>query len=155
MADVNQDRDDVALLTTALDHAWRWYELRLGYVIQVVNFFLLAAAVMSAAYVSALNGRHYGVAGAIALVAGAVSSVAYLVSTLQADMAWLGLAPIDDIEDRLAGALDIDSLRLVKRHQDTRRLPANRARATAVRIIFPSIASALSVAAAVYAWRGH
>jgi len=61
----NQDRKD--LLGIALDHTWRWYDFRYGQAGQLVNFFTLGAAVMAAAYVSAINAGHRGTATAIAL----------------------------------------------------------------------------------------
>lgn len=77
MTDVGKDQNDVALLTTALDHVTRWHEFRTSSGLQVLNFFLLAIAVLSTAYVSAINGHLYAIAAAIAM--SVVTCGAYLV----------------------------------------------------------------------------
>jgi len=69
----NKGQHDVALLTTALDHVTRWYEFRTSSGLQVLNYFLLASAVLSTAYVSAINGRLHAVAVTIAVVGAAVA----------------------------------------------------------------------------------
>jgi steroid 5-alpha reductase family enzyme len=93
MTDTDNDRRDVALLTIALDHAMRWLEFRITNGLQVLNFFLLAAAVMSAAYVSAINGRLHAVAGVIALLGVAAAGAAYFVGKRQREVAQLAHAP--------------------------------------------------------------
>lgn len=45
------------LLEQGLDHAWEWFSLHANQRMQAVNFFLVAAAFLSGAYVSAI---HYG-----------------------------------------------------------------------------------------------
>ena len=129
---------DVALLALALDHVIRWYEFRTTSGLQVLNFFLLASAVMSAAYVSAINGRLHTVAGAIALIGVTVSGAAYFVGRRQRDVARLAVAPLKEIESRLA----ID--RKLWWHNPT--VTAN--------VVFP-LAAVVSVAAAIYAWLIH
>jgi hypothetical protein len=43
------------LLQEAIDHGWEWFSLHATHRMQAVNFFLLASAFLSAAYVSALR----------------------------------------------------------------------------------------------------
>ena len=150
MINTDKDRGDIALLTIALDHVSRWHEFRTTSGLQVLNFFLLASAVMSAAYVSAINGRLHTVAGAIALTGVAVSGAAYLVGRRQRDVARLAEAPLMEIQDRLASDLNIDSLRMAERAMVHRKLWWHNPTVTA-NVIFP-LAAAVSAAAAVYAW---
>ena len=144
---------DVALLALALDHVTRWYEFRTTSGLQVLNFFLLASAVMSAAYVSAINGRLHTVAGAIALIGVTVSGAAYFVGRRQRDVARLAVAPLKEIESRLAIDLSIDSLRMTGRAEEHRKLWWHNPTVTA-NVVFP-LAAVVSVAAAIYAWLIH
>jgi hypothetical protein len=150
MTDVDKAQRDVEWLKIALDHTTRWSEFYTANGLQVLNCFLLASAVMSAAYVSAINGRLKLVAGAIALTGVAVSGAAYLVGRRQRDVARLSNVPLKEIQNRLASSLNIESLRMQERAEEGRKVWWRNATVTA-NVIFP-LAAAVSAAAAAYAW---
>jgi threonine dehydrogenase-like Zn-dependent dehydrogenase len=65
----------------------------------VINYYLVANAVLVAAYTSAINGNHYGVAVAVALAA---LAVAYADTPKDGTLAVLGLGPIGQFSARIA-----------------------------------------------------
>lgn len=109
------DNDDHAKMATALDHSWRWFELRVSHGMQMLNFGVVAFALLSAAYVSALSDKLYGVAGAVALLAAAVAITTYLTARRQRQIAWIAGPPIREIQRRLAADLRIESLCILDR----------------------------------------
>jgi hypothetical protein len=113
-------KDDHAKLATALDHAWRWFELRVSHGMQMLSFALVAFALLSAAYVSALSDKLYGIAGTVALLAAAVAIAAYLTARRQREIGWVAAEPIREIQRRLAEDLGIDSLRILDRYPAAR-----------------------------------
>ena len=65
----------------------------------MINYYLVANAVLVAAYTSAINGNHYGVAVAVALAA---LAVAYADTPKDGTLAVLGLGPIGQFSARIA-----------------------------------------------------
>jgi hypothetical protein len=113
-------QNDHAKLATALDHSWRWFELRVTHGMQMLNFAVVAFALLSAAYVSALNDKLYGIAGAVALLAAAVAVTAYLTARRQRQIGWIAAEPIREIQRRLADDLHIESLCILDRSPPAR-----------------------------------
>jgi hypothetical protein len=149
MTDNDQEQGKAPLTTTALDHAWRCYELRMSCGLQLLNFFMLAIAVITTAYVSALKARDDVVSVAVALIGAAVTVSAYLAGLRQDNVARMALAPIQEVEGRLADALDLESLRIVEQYRITRKPSSYSTRATA-HFVYP-VAALICIAAAIYA----
>jgi hypothetical protein len=115
MADEKESQRDVELLAIALKHATQVYKSRMTNGLQVLNHFLVAVAVLSAAYVSALNGKLHAVGCAIGLLGVVLSTVTYLVGRRRRDVSRLAEIPMKEIENRLADRLKIGSLRMTDR----------------------------------------
>jgi hypothetical protein len=149
MISKDQEHGRVLLLTTALDHAWRWYDLRINSGLQILNFYLLAMTVLTAAYVSALNARNHVISVAVAFAGAAVSASSYTVGVRQDHVARMALPPIQEAENHLAEALGINSLRLVEHYRKERKLSTYASRVVA-HFVYPAII-AVCVVAAIYA----
>jgi hypothetical protein len=106
--------DDTALLIAALNHSWAWYDAGYNRGLQVINYFLVAIAVLATAYVSAINGKHYAIAVAIALSGAVLTVAAFMVGQRQRRRAAVGEVALAALQDRVADRLKIDSLRMVR-----------------------------------------
>jgi hypothetical protein len=149
MTGKDQEYSKAFLLATALDHAWRWYDLRINSGLQILNFYLLAMTVLTAAYVSAFTSRNHVISVAVALAGAAVSASSYMAGVRQDHVARIALPPIEEAENRLAALLDIDTFRLAEQYRVQRRLSAYAIRVVAY-FVYPAIII-VCVVAGIYA----
>lgn len=145
-----QDRN--GLLTIALDHAWRWYDFRYSQATQVLNFFTLAATVLTAAYVSAINASHWGTATAIALLGALLATSTYMVGVRLIGIAHLADDSLKEIQGEFADSLNMDTLRLVERRQSYHGIISG---SGAVASILLPVVIVVCLAAAGFAWFGR
>jgi hypothetical protein len=146
----NQDRK--GLLTIALDHAWRWYDFRYSQATLVLNFFTLAATVLTASYVSAINAGHRGTATAIALLGILLATSTYVVGVRLIGIAHLADEPLSEIQGELADSLGIETLRLVERRRSYHGVISGSG--AVAKVMLPAVAI-ICLAAAGFAWFGH
>lgn len=104
--------DDTTLLIAALNHAWAWHDARINRGLQVINYFLVASAVLATAYVSAINGKHYPIAAIIALSETALAAAAYTIGNRERGSATAALHPLAELQARIADRLMITTFRI-------------------------------------------
>ena len=136
--------DDTALLTAALDHCWTWYDEHMKRVFQLINFFIVATALLVTAYASSINGKHYGSAIALAIVGLVLTAIASASALNQATAGGKAEDALRDMEGRIAGRLGADSIRIVEHQGGIRHTPA----AAGITV---GLAAGLFVAALIYA----
>ena len=137
--------DETALLVAALEHVRTWREARIDRGLQVVNYFLVAIAVLATAYVSAIDGKHYGIATVIALSGTTLTVVTYALGRQQRYAAAAAEPGLAALQNRIADRLGIDVIRgFGKSHPGT--VPRYHLSAIAF-----GLAGLLSIGAALYA----
>ena len=102
--------DDTALLTAALDHCWAWYDARGKRSTDVINYYLVATAILITAYTSAYTGDppHYWFASAIAGAGMALTVLAFAGAMHEAGEAKLAEPALTLLQERIAGRLGLD-----------------------------------------------
>ena len=81
----------------------------------MINYYLVAMAVLATAYVSAFNAKLYAVAVAIGISGAIITSVSFAVGFRQRRVATLGEAALAEVQGRIADRLHIDALRMTGR----------------------------------------
>ena len=102
------------VLTIAVNHAWSWFEVHAVQRQNFVNFFLIATAFLSAAYVGALSGKLNILAATDCLVGLAISLAFFLIDLRNRELIRAGERPLKALQDRLADLLDMESLRILE-----------------------------------------
>ena len=141
-----QQQAESALLVAALEHSWASYDARLNRGLQVVNYYLVAIAILANAYVDAFNTKLYAVAAVIGVSGVAISVVTLVVGVRQRQLAKSVERSLIELQDRVAGRIGIGSFRIQQAMSRKSRL-----RSTPVSYVAIALAVLLSTAAVAYA----
>ena len=113
--------DDTALLVAALNHYWTWLDGRFNRAFQIINYYLVATAILFTAYISAINGKHYGIAAALAL-AGLGLTAPMALAVLGEVNAGARAAPgLMELHNRMAIRLRIEPIHLAQSRPEEHR----------------------------------
>jgi hypothetical protein len=137
-------QDDTALLTAALTHTWAWYDENSNRAIQGVNYYLVATAVAITAYIGAINGKHYGLAAALAVAGLGLTVIACAGVFYTVNVAALAEPALTEMQERIGDRLRTDSMRIARLQIGIRQR-----RAAAIALFGP--AAAFDVGALLYA----
>lgn len=125
MPDLKEDRDmpnlkeDREQLKLALDHAWAWFTIHATQRLQAVNYFLIAAAFLFAAFVAAAKepGLQF-LAGFIALLGVIVSLLFYKIERRIRSLIHASEAALKPLQRRLADLTTIEQLTLAEKVEE-------------------------------------
>ncbi|MEU5259586.1 hypothetical protein [Amycolatopsis sp. NPDC021455] len=140
--------DDTALVVAALNHSWAWYDARIGRGLQVVNYFLVAIAVLATAYVNAMNSKLYAVAAVIGLASAALTAASFSAGIQQRRLASKSELALSDLQDLIATRLEVDSFRMVQN-------PPVRTPRYVPSLIAFGVSGVLCLGSVLYALLGH
>lgn len=108
--DPKNDGEDVR---AALEHAWNWFSLHATHRLQLVNFFLVATAFLSAAFVTASKEEMHVLAGAVAVLAVFMSYLFYRIERRIRSLVHAAENALQPLQHRIAESLDVDDLQIV------------------------------------------
>jgi hypothetical protein len=100
--------DNTALLTAALNHYWTLHDGRFNRAFQILNYYLVATAILFAAYTGAINGKHYGIAAALALAGLGLTVVTTGAGVSELKAATQAEPVLTQLQKRMADGLGID-----------------------------------------------
>lgn len=108
----SQDIPRPLLIKEGLDHAWNWFSLHASQRLQGVNFFLVALAFLSGAYVSALHFELNAIAAGVAALALIFSVAFYMLESRIRELLKAGEAALKPAQKKLAELTGITQFRI-------------------------------------------
>jgi len=104
--------DETALLTAALNHAWTWYDQYSNRAFQLINYYIVATAIVVTAYSSAINGKHYPFAAALAIGGLGLTAILAGNGLYQISTAALAEPALTEMQDRIGNRLRTSSMHI-------------------------------------------
>jgi hypothetical protein len=105
-------KDDAALLTAALNHAWAWYDQYSNRAFQLINYYIVATAIVVTAYATAINGKHYPFAAALAIAGLGLTAILAGNGLYQIKTAALAEPALTEMQERIGASLRTDSMHI-------------------------------------------
>ncbi len=109
-----------AARSTALDHAWSWFSLHATQRLQAVNFFLVATAFLTAAFVTAAKEKLFALAAAVAILAICISMYFYRMERRVRSLIHASENAIGPLQAALSKQLGVEPLCIVSHVEDAR-----------------------------------
>src|SRR5918998_2373626 len=144
----NEQGDRTAALTAALDHAWRRFEFRLTRASQILNYYLVTAAILASAFVAALTSGFPLVAAWISLGGSLISLAAFYGGYTQIRRGREGSDALHELEKMMASHVGIEGF---DRSSAVRKGPFGADTGIVTGLMFV-VAVGVGIAAAVYAF---
>jgi hypothetical protein len=110
----------------------------------VVNYYLVANAILWTAYIGAINGKHYGIAVAVTLAGLGLTALSAAIALVMVDVAEVAQPALDKLQDRIADKLDVNEIRMA-------RFQRTKTQRSAIIIITFGGATLVNISALVYA----
>jgi hypothetical protein len=101
--------EELKTITLILDHSWKIFEYRNTRGLQILNYYLLTMAVMSAGYATSLNAKQYAAGIVIGFLGALVFLATFVAGRNQVQRASLAIPPLQEARQRLARAAGMDS----------------------------------------------
>ena len=112
--------DDTALLIAAFNSVMTSYNANIDRGLQVVNYFLVATAILATAYVSAINGKHYPIAAVLAVTGIALTTLTLVIGMRQREVAYPESRMMAELDARIIQKLKIESVHETRAEPITR-----------------------------------
>ena len=115
------------MLVAALEHCWKWVELRTNHRVQSVNFYLLAVAFLVTGYFAAFSAKIY-FGSAVVAVIGVGVTIGFAVGDIRLlKYVRTGEEAVMELEQRFASALACPQLNMISNvRQGGRRIASSR-----------------------------
>lgn len=106
-------------LELGLNHCWDWFALHASQRVQMVNFFVLAMAFITAAFVACVVGQRGEVAAGVALLGLIVPTAFWRLEVRTRELVRIGRTAVIEYERKLAELVEVDSLRMAEKAEES------------------------------------
>lgn len=105
----NQTHED-KMLELAIEHCWNWFSAHAAQRMQLVNFYVLAIAFVTAAYVASIVNSRFEIAAGVSVLSLIASFVFWRLEVRTRHLVRIGRSALQDAENRLATQSGLPSL---------------------------------------------